>query len=116
MAHQEVAIELAVQLRLACPRDLRVIPEPAVQLSATTELDPDIVVIRREQVHAAKCTVPPLLVVKIRSPSTADRPRSSPGSGDQFVEVLGEHSAPGVPLVVPLGAPVVDSVGDSLGT
>jgi hypothetical protein len=24
------------------PRDLRVIPEPAVQLSATTELDPDI--------------------------------------------------------------------------
>jgi Uma2 family endonuclease len=70
-AHQEVAIELAVQLRRACPRDLRVIPEPAVRLSATTELDPDIAVIRREQVHAAKCTTPPLLVVEIRSPSTA---------------------------------------------
>jgi Uma2 family endonuclease len=70
-AHQEVAIELAVQLRLACPRDLRVIPEPAVQLSATTELDPDIAVIRREQVNAAKCTMPPLLVVEIRSPGTA---------------------------------------------
>jgi hypothetical protein len=42
-----------------------------VQLSATTELDPDIVVIQREQVHAAKCTAPPLLVVEIRSPSTA---------------------------------------------
>ena len=53
------------------PRDLRVIPEPAVQLSATTEFDPDIVVIQREQVRAAKCTVPPLLVVEIRSPSTA---------------------------------------------
>jgi Uma2 family endonuclease len=66
-----VAIELAVQLRLACPRDLRVIPEPAVQLSATTELDPDIAVIRREQVNAAKCTMPPLLVVEIRSPGTA---------------------------------------------
>jgi Uma2 family endonuclease len=69
--HQEVAMELAVQLRHACPRDLRVIPEPAVQLSATTEFDPDIVVIRREQVHASKCTTPPLLVVEIRSPSTA---------------------------------------------
>jgi len=69
--HQEVAMELAVQLRRACPRHSRVIPEPAVQLSATTEFDPDIAVIQREQVHAAKCTVPPPLVVEIRSPSTA---------------------------------------------
>jgi len=69
--HQEVAMELAVQLRRACPRHLRVIPESAVQLSATTEFDPDIAVIQREQVHVAKCTVPPLLVVEIRSPSTA---------------------------------------------
>ena len=28
-------------------------------------------VIRQEQVHAAKCTEPPLLVVEVRSPSTA---------------------------------------------
>jgi Uma2 family endonuclease len=69
--HQEVAMELGVQLRQACPPDLRVIPEPAVQISAMTEFDPDIVVIRREQVRAAKCTEPPLLVVEIRSPSTA---------------------------------------------
>ena len=69
--HQEVAMELAVRLRSACPRDLRVIPEPAVRLSATTEFAPDIAVIQREQVNAAKCTVPPLLVVEIRSPSTA---------------------------------------------
>jgi len=69
--HQEVAMELAVQLRRACPRHLRVIPEPAVQVSAMTEFAPDIVVIQRGQVHAAKCTVPPLLVVEIRSPSTA---------------------------------------------
>lgn len=38
--HQEVAMELAVRLRSACPRDLRVIPEPAVQLAATTEFAP----------------------------------------------------------------------------
>ncbi len=69
--HQEVAMELAVRLRRACPGHLRVIPEPAVQLSATTEFNPDIAVIQREQVYAAKCTVPPLLVVEIRSPSTA---------------------------------------------
>src|SRR5215472_8516654 len=70
-SHQEVAMELAVRLRSACPRDLRVIPEPAVQLSAMTEFAPDIAVIRREQVNAAKCTEPPLLVVEVRSPSTA---------------------------------------------
>ena len=70
-SHQEVAMELAVRLRSACPRDLRVIPEPAVQLSAMTESAPDIAVIRREQVNAAKCTEPPLLVIEIRSPSTA---------------------------------------------
>lgn len=69
--HQEVAMELAVQLRRACPGDLRVIPEPAVQISSTIEFAPDIVVIQREHVHAAKCTQPPLLVVEIRSPSTA---------------------------------------------
>src|ERR1700730_6853067 len=69
--HQEVAMELAGRLRSVCPRDLRVIPEPAVQLSATTEFAPDIAVIHREQVNAPKCTVPPLLVVEIRSPSTA---------------------------------------------
>ena len=69
--HQEVAMELGVRLRQVCPPELRVIPEPAVQISATTEFDPDVVVIRREQVHAAKCTEPPLLVVEVRSPSTA---------------------------------------------
>jgi Uma2 family endonuclease len=69
--HQEVAMELAVRLRSVCPRDLRVIPEPAVQLSATTEFAPDIAVIERAQINASKCTVPPLLIVEIRSPSTA---------------------------------------------
>jgi Uma2 family endonuclease len=70
-AHQEVAAELLGLLRSACPSELRAIPEPAVQMSATTEFDPDIVVIRREHLRAAKCTEPPVLVVEIRSPSTA---------------------------------------------
>jgi Uma2 family endonuclease len=48
-----------------------VVPEPALQLSRTTEFDPDIAVARRRHVGAAKLTEPPLLTVEIRSPSTA---------------------------------------------
>ena len=70
-SHQEVAAELLGLLRAACPAGLRALPEPAVQLSRETEFAPDLAVIRRDQVTAAKCTEPPLLVVEIRSPSTA---------------------------------------------
>jgi len=66
-----VAAELLGLLRAACPAGLRALPEPAVQLSRETEFAPDLAVIRRDQVTAAKCTEPPLLVVEIRSPSTA---------------------------------------------
>jgi Uma2 family endonuclease len=46
--------------------------EPAVQLTATsTEFAPDLVVVPIEEVGDAKFTRPPLLVVEIRSPSTA---------------------------------------------
>ena len=69
--HQEVAIELAIELRAACPPHLRVVPQPAVQLTKITEFDPDIVVIRRELLREAKVTEPPLLIVEIRSRSTA---------------------------------------------
>jgi Uma2 family endonuclease len=48
-----------------------VIPEPAVQLNSSTEFDPDIVVIPQERVRDAKLVAPPLLIVEIRSPSTA---------------------------------------------
>jgi Uma2 family endonuclease len=58
-AHQEVAAELLGLLRSACPGDLRAIPEPAVQVSVTTEFDPDIVVIRRDHLDAVKCSEPP---------------------------------------------------------
>lgn len=71
VSHQEVAIELAAQLRASCPPQLRVIPEPAVQVSHSTEFDPDLVVIPQEQVGDVKITKPPLLIAEIRSPSTA---------------------------------------------
>src|SRR5215475_7311750 len=69
--HQLAAGLLTTQLTIACPDDYHVVPEPAVQLTETTEFDPDIVVVRREDVGGAKFWTPPLLAVEIRSPSTA---------------------------------------------
>jgi Uma2 family endonuclease len=69
--HQFVATRLIGALLAACPEDLSVVAEPAVQLSPQTELDPDIVVVHAEEVGDAKFTEPPLLVVEVRSPSTA---------------------------------------------
>jgi Uma2 family endonuclease len=71
MPHQVVAGELFHVLRLACPDGLRVVPEPAVQLSSDTEFVPDIAVVREDQIGGMKCTSPPLLVVEVRSPRTA---------------------------------------------
>jgi Uma2 family endonuclease len=71
LLHQEAASELLVQLRAACPSHLSVIAEPAVLLTRITEFDPDLVVIRRELLREAKVTEPPLLIVEVRSPSTA---------------------------------------------
>ena len=69
--HRLVAFTLATTLDRTCPPEYQVLPEPAVQISRTTEFAPDLVVIRQEQVRAAKCYEPPLLVVEVRSPSTA---------------------------------------------
>jgi Uma2 family endonuclease len=69
--HQKVAFMLARVLDDACPQGLDVIPEPAVALSDITEFDPDIVVIHRRQLADARLIEPPLLVVEVRSPSTA---------------------------------------------
>jgi Uma2 family endonuclease len=69
--HQLAAFRLAKVLDSACPEDLCVLPEPAVKLTETTELDPDIVVVHFDEIGVAKLTEPPLLVVEVRSPSTA---------------------------------------------
>jgi len=71
MIHQFVAFRLASVLDDACPEELCVVPEPSVELGEHTEFDPDITVIRMDQVQGSKLTEPPLLVVEIRSPSTA---------------------------------------------
>jgi Uma2 family endonuclease len=69
--HQLAATLLTTQLVNACPDRFYVVAEPAVQLTDKTEFDPDIVVVRREDVGGAKFWTPPLLAVEIRSPSTA---------------------------------------------
>lgn len=71
IAHQEVAAELLGLLRARCTADLTAVHEPALQIAEQTEFDPDIVVLRRDQLGGAKCTEPPMLVVEVRSPSTA---------------------------------------------
>lgn len=69
--HQLAASLLTTRLTIACPDDFHVVAEPAVQLSVRTEFDPDIVVVRREDVGGAKFWTAPLLTVELRSPSTA---------------------------------------------
>jgi Uma2 family endonuclease len=69
--HQAVAGRLYGVLSAVCPEDYLVVPEPAVQLDPVTELDPDLVVVHLDDVGGAKFTAPPLLVVEVRSPSTA---------------------------------------------
>jgi Uma2 family endonuclease len=69
--HQFVAWRLGTALDRACPDGLCVMAEPAVQLDPVTELSPDLVVVRLDDVGGAKFTVPPLLVVEVRSPNTA---------------------------------------------
>jgi Uma2 family endonuclease len=69
--HQFVAGRLYGVLNEPCPEGLCVIPEPVVQLDLRTEFGPDLVVVRLDDVGGAKFTAPPLLVVEVRSPSTA---------------------------------------------
>jgi Uma2 family endonuclease len=69
--HQLVLAELIVVLHGACPPGLFVVPGPGVRMSADTELIPDLVVIRRDQLSAPRVIRPPLLAVEIQSPSTA---------------------------------------------
>jgi Uma2 family endonuclease len=71
MIHQFVGSRLFLALNSACPVDLCVMYEPGVELGPQTEFAPDLVVIRMDQVEGAKMVEPPMLVVEIRSPSTA---------------------------------------------
>ena len=69
--HQLVLAELIVLLHGSCPPGLFVVPGPGVRMSVDTELIPDLVVIRQDQLSAPRVTRSPLLAVEIQSPSTA---------------------------------------------
>ena len=69
--HQTVLIRLIQVLQGACADDLIALPEPALNLDETTELVPDIAVVPLSEVGGAKLAEPPVLVVEVRSPSTA---------------------------------------------
>lgn len=71
LPHQVVLRELIVRLHTACPRDLSVVPGPGVRMSDDTELIPDLVVIRRDQLMERRVTRAPMLAIEIQSPSTA---------------------------------------------
>src|SRR5215831_12865270 len=58
--HQFVAGRLFRVLDEACPGDLCVLMEPAVELGPQTEFNPDLVVIPLDEVGGAKFTAPPL--------------------------------------------------------
>ena len=69
--HQLVLMALAVQLDGVRPQGIRVLHGPGVRMAMDTELIPDLVVVRFEQLRGVMITEPPLLAVEIRSPSTA---------------------------------------------
>jgi len=69
--HQEGLGELFVQLRLACPRELRVLVAPfAVQPDEHNEVQPDVLVTRFDDLTPRNLPVAPLLAVEFISPST----------------------------------------------
>jgi Uma2 family endonuclease len=71
-AHQEMCAAAFVELRLACPRHLRVVIAPfALQTADDSEVQPDILVGRFADLQGAKhLTVAPLLAVETLSRST----------------------------------------------
>ena len=69
--HQRVSLELAFLLRSHIPPHLEVLTAPFdVQISDVTMLEPDLLVIHRDDPADKSLRNPPLLVVEVLSPST----------------------------------------------
>jgi Uma2 family endonuclease len=69
--HQTAVLELAVLLRASCPPDLKVYVAPfAVVLATDTELQPDVLVARRDDLTARDLRAAPVLATEVLSPST----------------------------------------------
>ncbi len=71
--HQRASSRLHVILASACPADLEVLAAPFDYLiSRTTMLEPDVLVVRRADFAPERLEATPVMVVEIRSPSTAN--------------------------------------------
>lgn len=69
--HQKVVAKLLVALDAACPDDMHVLPAPfAIRPSTSTELQPDLVVARDEDLTEKLLPVAPWLAVEVLSPSS----------------------------------------------
>jgi Uma2 family endonuclease len=70
--HQKVVAQLVVLLDAVCPPEMHVLPAPfAVQASETTELQPDVLVARDEDLTEKNLPAAPLLAVEVvLSPSS----------------------------------------------
>lgn len=72
LRHQRLAFLLAIALEEACPPGFLVVPAPfAVRPSMSTELQPDVLVAREEDLTDKWLPVAPVLAVEVLSPSTA---------------------------------------------
>lgn len=70
--HQKALLLLAMRLEAASPDDMHVLPAPfSVRPSNSTELQPDVLVTRDEDLTEKFLPVAPLLAVEVLSPSTA---------------------------------------------
>jgi Uma2 family endonuclease len=75
--HQEAAMTLYMVLRLACPRELRVIGGPfGVRQDDFNEVQPDVLVARYSDMTDKNLPRAPLLAVEVVSPSTRLRDAS----------------------------------------
>lgn len=75
--HQEAAQTLYLNLRAACPRDLRVLAAPfAVRTDQFNELQPDVLVARFADLTELNLPTAPLLAAEVISPSSGLRDRS----------------------------------------
>jgi Uma2 family endonuclease len=70
IAHQFVLMQLSLLLAQACPDGLYVLPGPGMMVNVQTELIPDIVVVRKQDLAGRKLTGPPALAVEVQSPGT----------------------------------------------
>jgi Uma2 family endonuclease len=70
--HQKIVLKLGALLDSVCPGDLHVLAAPfAVRPSERTEVQPDVLVARDEDLTEKNLPVAPLLAVEVLSPSTA---------------------------------------------